>query len=212
MNSPRLRFKVLATVLLTSLLVLIGALNLRDRATWTDPWDGVFWEESVNQLRAADVARDGPAASAGIRVGDALSAINGRNIANLGQYFSLLDESGVSALAVYRVQSPGAEPRDVTVQIGGRQLLAGKDAVRILLALLHLGIGLFVALRAGGSRRSFHFFLICLAAFVAFLYSYTPRLGGLDLTVYWLSVAAFLLLPALFLHFCLRFPVDRVDG
>jgi two-component system NtrC family sensor kinase len=212
MNSPRLGFKVLATVLLTSLLVVIGVLNLRDRASWTDPWDGVFWEESANHLRAAEVARDGPGAAAGIRVGDALVAINGRNVANLGQYFSLLDEYGVSALATYRVQFSGAEARDVTVQISGRELLAAKDAVRIILAFLHLGIGLFVALRAVGSRRSFHFFLICLAAFVAFLYSYTPRLGGLDLTVYWLSVAAVLLLPALFLHFCLRFPIDRVDG
>src|SRR5512143_3119106 len=33
-------------------------------------------------------------------------------------------------------------------------------------------------------------------------------MDGLDWTVYGLSVTAFLLLPALFLHFCLRFPAS----
>ena len=32
--------------LLSSILVLIGIVNLRDRAAWMDPTDGVYWVES----------------------------------------------------------------------------------------------------------------------------------------------------------------------
>ena len=37
-------------------------------------------------------------------------------------------------------------------------------------------------------------------------------MGALDWWVYGLSVLAFILLPALFVHFCLRFPVDAAAG
>src|SRR5437867_958909 len=125
----RVRFKVLAAVLLTTLLVVIGTLNLRARAAWTDPWDGVFWEESSNRLRAAEVWPGGPGAGAGVRAGDLLVAMNGREIANLGEYFSLLDRRGAHALLTYTIRSPGSASRDVTVEIGSRDLLAAKDAI-----------------------------------------------------------------------------------
>ncbi|HYK88062.1 MAG TPA: ATP-binding protein, partial [Acidobacteriota bacterium] len=57
-----------------------------------------------------------------------------------------------------------------------------------------------------------HFYMICLAAFVVWLYSWTAELSGLEWTVYWLSVVAFLLLPSIFIHFSLRFPVEPIDG
>jgi PAS domain S-box-containing protein len=43
---------------------------------------------------------------------------------------------------------------------------------------------------------------------VVYLYSATPALSDLDWIIYVTSIAAFLLLPAVFLHFCLRFPVE----
>ena len=36
-------FKITATVLLTAVLLTVGILNLRDRAEWVDPTDGVYW-------------------------------------------------------------------------------------------------------------------------------------------------------------------------
>jgi PAS domain S-box-containing protein len=41
---------------------------------------------------------------------------------------------------------------------------------------------------------------------VLYSFSYTGKLNGFDWTIYWLNVAATLLQPALFLHFCVRFP------
>jgi PAS domain S-box-containing protein len=207
------RFKTALTVLLTGLLVLVGVLNLRARAAWTDPWDGVFWEESGSRLRAGEVAALGPAAPAGILPGDLLVAINDQPVRDLGHYFTLLDELGIHAEATYTLLDPGSQAeRRVSLRIGARELLGPRDAIWIVLALLHLGIGLFVIVHSGRSPRAYHFFLICLAAFVVFLYSYTSRLDSLDLLVYWADVVGFLLLPAMFVHFCMRFPVDRVAG
>jgi PAS domain S-box-containing protein len=212
MEAFPVRFKAIATVLLTATLVVIGVLNLRERATWTDPWDGIFWEVSQRGLRAAEVSENGPGASAGVAPGDVLVAINGTPISDLGRYFAQLDRLGVAAQTTYTMADASGAERSVTLQIGSRALLGPRDAIRIVLAFLHLGIGLFLVLRGGNSRRAYHFFLICLTAFVVFLYSFTPKLDPLDLTVYWLQMMAFLLLPALFVHFCMRFPLDTVRG
>jgi PAS domain S-box-containing protein len=106
----------------------------------------------------------------------------------------------------------GTGSRDVPVSLGSQSLLGFSDIFRIALALLHLGIGVFVLIRGAWQPRSSHFYLICLSAFVVYLYSYTPALNPLDWTVWGLSVAAFLTLPAIFLHFCRRFPIDPIKG
>jgi hypothetical protein len=59
MNAFPVPFKIIATVLLTSLLVGIGILNLRDRTTWVDPSDGVFWVETSRGLLAESVSSGG---------------------------------------------------------------------------------------------------------------------------------------------------------
>jgi two-component system NtrC family sensor kinase len=207
MNAFSVPFKAVATVLLTILMVSIGVLNLRDRASWSDPSDGVFWEEWEAGLRAAAVTPEGPGALAGIRPGDILLSLDGRAVGNLGEYSSDLYRSGPNGSIQYELMS-GSQTRAVTLQLAPKPLMEAKDGLRILLAFLYLIIGLFVILRGSRLSRAFHFYLICLAAFVAVLYSYTPKWDGLDQSVYTLSVTAFLILPALFLHFCLRFPVD----
>jgi len=67
-------------------------------------------------------------------------------------------------------------------------------------------IGAFILLRRWTSRYSLHFYLFCLASYVLYSFSYTGKLNSFDWAIYWLNVAATLLQPALFLHFCLRFP------
>jgi two-component system NtrC family sensor kinase len=207
MNAFPVPFKAVATVLLTILMVSIGVLNLRDRAAWSDPSDGIFWEESEAGLRAAAVTPEGPGALAGIRPGDILLFLDGRAVGNLGEYSSDLYRSGPNGSIQYGLIS-GSQTREVTLQLASKPLMEARDWLRILLAFLYLSIGLYVILRGSRLSRAFHFYLICLAAFVAVLYSYTPKWSGLDQWVYALSVTAFLVLPALFLHFCLRFPVD----
>jgi two-component system, NtrC family, sensor kinase len=200
--------RILAAVLVTSLLVTIGILNLRDRALWVDATDGIYWVETPKGLQAREVTPGGPGEKAEILPGDILQSINRQELQNRGQYSSLLYDLGANATATYGLLR-GNHARDVIVELGSKPLLTRKDALRTLLAFIYLSIGFFVIIRGRNKPRAFHFFWVCLAAFVVFLYSWTPNLKSLDWIVYFLSFSGFLLLPATFAHFCMRFPADR---
>ena len=209
MNAYPVPFRIVATTLLSLFLIMIGLMNLRERVLWMEPSDGVFWTESKDGLKAVAIDPGGPGDQAGIRAGDRLTGIDDFAIQNLGQYSDLIYQLGSGASVTYRLEGSG-DPRDVTILLGSKSFFTAKDGLKALLAFLYLGIGIFVLLRSSRSRRSIHFYFICLAAFVVFLFSYTTRLGTLDWWVYGFSVLSFVFLPALFLHFCLRFPVDAI--
>jgi len=75
----------------------IGVFNLRDRAAWTDPTDGIFWIETSRSLKADRVITDRYGRHAGIRPGDILIAINGQRVSNLGQHAKILYDLGINA-------------------------------------------------------------------------------------------------------------------
>ena len=211
MNKFPVPLRFVATVLLSCILVLIGTVNLRDRAASMEPTDGVYWAEVKGGLKAAAIDPGGPGSHAGIREGDQLISVNGNAVQGLSEYSNLIYRTNPGAVLSYTLTN-GATNRGVTVHIGAKSLLAAKDRFRAFLAFLHLGIGIFILVRGRRFPRVFHFYLVCLTAFVVYLFSYTPRMGALDWWVYGISVLAFLLLPALFVHFCLRFPVDIAAG
>jgi PAS domain S-box-containing protein len=72
--------------------------------------------------------------------------------------------------------------------------------------LLYLLIGTFILFRRWTARKSGHFYIFCLASFVLYTFAYTGKFNLFDWAIYWLNVAAWVLQPALFLHFCLTFP------
>jgi PAS domain S-box-containing protein len=209
MNTFPVPFRSIAIILLSSVLVVVGVLNLRDRTIWTDPTDGVFWNGVGGTLQATSVEQ--PGSSAGIKPGDRLLSINGRAISNLGQYSDAIYQAKPGSPITYSLESEQGI-RNVNFQLGAKVLLTAKDGILTVLAFLYLGIGLFVMLRGEQRPRVFHFYIICLSAFVVYLFSYTPNLSALDWWVYALDILAFLILPALFVHFCLGFPVDVISG
>ena len=75
-----------------------------------------------------------------------------------------------------------------------------------LIALVYLGIGLYVLLRRWTAPKSTHFYVFCLVSFVFYSFHYTGKLNDFDWIIYWANVVAWLLQPALFLHFALTFP------
>ena len=75
-----------------------------------------------------------------------------------------------------------------------------------MVGLLYLLIGTFILFRRWTARKSLHFYILCLASFILYTFAYSGKLNLFDWTVYWLNVAAWMLQPALFLHFCLTFP------
>jgi membrane-associated protease RseP (regulator of RpoE activity) len=98
MNAYPVPFKIIATTLLSLFLIIIGLMNLRDRAIWMEPSDGVLWIESEGGLTAVNVDTGGPGDQAGIHAGDRLVSINNRAIKNLGQYSDLIYRLGFSYL------------------------------------------------------------------------------------------------------------------
>jgi two-component system NtrC family sensor kinase len=78
-----------------------------------------------------------------------------------------------------------------------------------LIALIYLGIGLYVLLRRWTAPGSTHFYIFCLVSFIAYSFKYTGKLNDFDWTIYWGNIAAGVLQPALFLHFVLTFPEKR---
>jgi two-component system, NtrC family, sensor kinase len=211
MNGFPVPFKIIATTILSSIIVFIGLLNLRDRALWAYPTDGVYWKESGGALKAVEIESGGPADRAGVCKGDILRSINGHAISNLGQHSNLIYDLGPDASISYQLES-GLQKKTIAFQLGSKASLGSTDVLRSILAFLHLGIGFFVLLRGARLPRAFHFYFICLAAFIVWSFSYTTQFSSLDWMVYSFSILAFLLLPALFVHFCLRFPADAASG
>jgi PAS domain S-box-containing protein len=207
MNSFPVPIKIVATALLSISLVLIGVFNLRDRAAWVEPTDGIFWIESEGSLKASSIEPGGPAEKSGIQPGERLISINQQPILDLGQYYSLLDSLKPGTSLHYALEGKTGI-REAILHLETRSLLTGRAYIRALLAFLYLGIGIFVLIRADKLARTYHFYLLCLASFVVYLFSYTTRFATLDWWVLGISILAFLMLPALFVHFCLRFPVD----
>jgi two-component system NtrC family sensor kinase len=210
-NTFPVPFRFVAITLLSILLVAVGILNLRDRMIWTDPTDGVSWIEAQGGLQADTVESGSPGGGAGIRQGERLLSVNGQPVSTIGQFSDAIYGIRPGADVTY-VLSDGPGTRTVTLQLGSKVLLTARDGLSALLAFLYLGIGVFVLLRGDHLPRTLHFYILCLASFVVWFFSYTPKLTVLDWWVYAIDALAFLILPALFLHFCLRFPVEVPAG
>jgi len=75
--------------------------------------------------------------------------------------------------------------------------------------LLYLFIGLFIFVRRWNAPRAIHFYVFCLVSFILYSFQYSGKLDAFDYEVYWASVVARLLAPALLLHFALVFPRAR---
>src|SRR5262249_54305027 len=78
-----------------------------------------------------------------------------------------------------------------------------------LIALIYLGIGLYVLFRRWTAPRSTHFYIFCLASFILYSFHYTGKLNLFDWIIFWSNIVAGLLQPALFLHFAYTFPEKR---
>ena len=78
-----------------------------------------------------------------------------------------------------------------------------------LVGFFSLAVGTIVLLRRPVDRNTLHFYAICVLFFLMYSTSFTGRLDALDWTFFWTDHLAILLLPVVFLHFCLSFPERR---
>ena len=200
------RFFAVFLALLSVAAVVFAWINFQKEREFVAPYDGIWWVEDAGHLRAERVDTDGPGQKAGIKKGDLLVALDGRSITNVGSLERQLYRVGVWSKASYSIERHGVPLEAPLIPVPSDRTLYG--GLR-LIALVYLGIGLYVLLRRWTAPRSTHFYIFCLVSFVFYSFHYTGKLNQFDWIVYWANVVAWLLQPALFLHFALVFPERR---
>ena len=197
------RFVAVLLFLLTVAAVVFAGFNFSKEGQAAVPDDGVWWVERGGHLVADRVDSHGQGAQAGIKPNDELVAVNGQEIKNTSGLVRQLYTTGVWHKATYSLV------RD-SVPLDSNVLLTPADRslnnwLR-LIGLIYLGIGIYVLLRRWTAPGSTHFYIFCLVSFVAYSFKYTGKLNDFDWTIYWSNIVAWVLQPALFLHFVLTFP------
>jgi len=192
--------------LVTLAAVIFAGFNFQSERKATAPDDGVKWVERGGVLVADDVETDTPGAKAGIKAGDQLITVNGQEVKNTSGLERQLYRTGVWQKATYSlVRHSVALDSNVILEPADRTL---NNYLRGI-ALIYLGIGVYVLLRRWTAPGSTHFYIFCLVSFIAYSFHYTAKFDAFDWEIYWSNVAAWVLLPALFLHFVLTFPERR---
>src|SRR5438270_4764323 len=202
----QLRFTAGLLVLLTTAAVVLAWINFQKEPEFQIPYDGVSWMEHNGSLFADRVEASGPGARAGIKQGDQLVAVNEHEVKAAPGLIRQLYRVGPWSKATYSLLRQSV-PLDTTVILipADRSL----NSWLRLIALIYLGIGIYVLLRRWTAPGSTHFYIFCLVSFVFYAFKYTGKLNDFDWTIYWVNVTAWLLQPALFLHFVLTFPEKR---
>jgi two-component system, NtrC family, sensor kinase len=202
----QIRFTAGLLFLLTVAACVFAWINFQKEHEFQIPYDGVWWMERGGHLVADRVEPNGPADKAGIREGDELLTVGGREIKNTPALERQLFGIGVWSKASYSVVRNAVPVDSVVILIPAERSL--NDWLR-LIALIYLGIGVYVLLRRWTAPSSTHFYIFCLVSFIFYSFHYTGKLNLFDWMIYGCNVLAWVLQPALFLHFVLTFPEKR---
>ena len=140
--------------------------------------DGVAWSCVFVAKR---IVPDGPADKAGIKAGDHLLAIHDEPLRNFAHLVRQLYKIGVWQRAKYELDRNGVgvstevipAPVDKSINQGLR-----------LIALIYLGIGIYVLLRRWTAPKSTHFYLFCLVSFVLYSFHFTGKFNAFDWLIF----------------------------
>ena len=188
--------------LLTAASVVLAILNFQQEQHFQAPTDGIWWVEASNALRAERVPANSPGERAGIKAGDLLLSVNQLPTPRIAPLVREQYRTKVYGSASYVISRHGIR-FDVPVIMAERDISVNPG--KRLIALVYLGIGLYVLFRRWTAPHSTHFYLFCLFSFAMYSFLYTGELNVFDRSIYWLSVFASALQPALLLHFALSF-------
>jgi len=200
------RFVAVLLFLLTVAAVVFAGFNFQSERKVTAPDDGVEWVERDGHLVADQVEPNGSGTKAGIKAGDELVSVNGQEIKNTAGLERELYRSGIYSKATYTLVRQSVPLDSNVILVPADRSL--NNWLR-LIAFIYLGIGVYVLLRRWTAAGSTHFYIFCLVSFIAYSFKYTGKFNDFDWTIYWSNVVAWVLQPALFLHFVLTFPEKR---
>jgi len=204
-----IRFSAIALALLTATSVVFAIINYQKERSFPKPFDGVRWMERANGegIEARGVVPGGPGDTAGIKSGDRILSINDQPIRHDADVQRQLFRAGVWSKAKYELERRGTKV--VVPEVVLTDASNGLNQGLRLIALIYLGIGLYVLFRRWTAPKSTHFYVFCLVSFILYSFHYTGKLNTFDWMVLWANIAAGLIQPALFLHFALTFPRAR---
>jgi two-component system NtrC family sensor kinase len=191
--------------LATLAAMIFSFLNFDQRAKFELPDDGVAWLDTDRGVQAWQVSPNSPAAVTGIRAGDELLAINGVPVIRSVQVTSRLMRAGLWNQVRYKLSRDGRDFEAPLVTAPAPKPASIENYLRVV-GLLYLFIGLFIFVRRWNAPRAVHFYVFCLVSFILYSFHYSGKLDTFDQEVYWASILARLLAPALLLHFALVFP------
>jgi len=210
------RVQATLLALATAALFVLAVFNVLQDRQFQQPDDGVWWTEAPGGLQAVKVQPDSPGQHAYIQPGDLLTGVSESPTAPVRSVTHVSDleralGNGAYVQIFYTITRDGI-PLETPVRVvpvpADRSLELG---LRII-GLIYLVIGFYVLFRRWGAPRATHFYLFCLVSFALYALKYTSALDTLDWTVFWTNVVAEALQPALFLHFALSFPEERLKN
>jgi two-component system, NtrC family, sensor kinase len=207
-----IRVSAVVLAVLTAATIAFAVINFQKENQFSSPEDGAWWKESGGVLTAQWLTPGGPADKAGIKVGDKLLSVRSspaeeeHPVISFAAFQKQLYRVGVWQKAVYSLDRNGSKAEASVILVpADRSLYLGLR----LIALIYLGIGIYVLLRRWTAPKSTHFYVFCLVSFVLYSFHYTGKLNTFDWIIFWANTAAWMLQPALFLHFALVFPEKR---
>ena len=202
----QIRFTAVLLALLTVGAAFLAWVNFQKEREFAVPSDGVFWMEHGGALVADRVEAMGPGDKSGIRPGDRLTAVNRHSVSDMAGLTREMYRAGAWSKTTYSVVRNSVPLDAVVILIPTDKSLY--DWLRFI-ALIYLGIGIYVLLRRWTAPGSTHFYIFCLVSFIFYAFHYTGKFNGFDWVIFWGNEVAWLLQPALFLHFVLTFPEKR---
>ena len=204
------RILAIALALATLGLCVLAGYNLSQELNTDFPTDGAVWAEAQGGLRADRVPVGSAAYGAGVRTGDILQAVDELPTPRVAPLEREMRRSGVWSHVTYSILRPivGA-PANQGAKLDIQVILVpadrSTDSGSRLIALVYLVIGFYVLLRRWTAPKATHFYVFCLVSFVLYAFRATHEPGLFDQVIYWGNLVAFMLQPALFLHFAVSF-------
>src|ERR1700745_1999933 len=209
-QSFRVSLGAVILALATLAAVIFAILNFDQRARFESPDDAVAWRDTDHGVEAWKVSPNGPPARAGIRQGDLLLEIGGLRITRALQVTKRVWRAGLWSQLRYKVSRNAAVFKTPVVIAPAEKPVSAENYLRVV-GLIYLFIGIFIFVRRWNAPRAVHFYVFCLVSFVLYTFHYSGKLDTFDYEVYWASVVARLLAPALLLHSARVLP-DRTEA
>ncbi|MGA2219524.1 MAG: histidine kinase dimerization/phospho-acceptor domain-containing protein, partial [Terracidiphilus sp.] len=191
--------------------LLTGAQVLPDTPAQSNGRNGGSDLEEQDLLPGVDRLAVNPSPRTGIQPKALLPKASYATIITVADLERIKYDTGPYGKASYAITRGGIaldtpvvvilEPADKSLQLGLR-----------IIGVIYLAIGIYVLFRRWTAPRATHFYLFCLASFALYALKYTGKLDVLDWGVFWCNVLAESLQPALFLHFALSFPEERLKN